>query len=205
MRLNGHIILATALISLAASGDAYAICAEDTDVTSMVTQQGPVWLYDFTVQNGCHSPIQPLLSDFYIPYFADAGIANITMPAVTNTAPVAWTYSIEPLNDLFQLGTGVIDFHAATPIGYDGYAGFTFTANYDGVKGPFAMNLSTGTLFGDPQIPASPDTIAALDRAAVPEPRLYGVTGLAIMVLLAVAWRRELRRTRFDRIQDSLM
>ena len=74
MRLDGHIILATALIGFAASGDAYAICAEDTDVTSMVTQQGPVWLYDFTVQNGCHSPIQPLLSDFYIPYLPMRGL-----------------------------------------------------------------------------------------------------------------------------------
>ena len=51
------------------------------------------------------------------------------MPAVTDMAPIAWTYSIEPLN------------HAARPIGYYGDAGFTFTSNDEGVKGPFAMNL----------------------------------------------------------------
>jgi hypothetical protein len=46
------------------------------------------------------------------------------MPAVTDMAPIAWTYSIEPLN------------HAARPIGYYGDAGFTFTSNDEGVKGP---------------------------------------------------------------------
>jgi hypothetical protein len=35
--------------------------------------------------------------------------------------------------------------------------------------------------------------------------KLCRVLGLALVVLLAVAWGRELRRNRFDRIQASLM
>jgi len=45
-----------------------------------------VWTYDFLVQNGCHPNAQPLLTDFSIPYFSDAGISNITVPAPNNSA-----------------------------------------------------------------------------------------------------------------------
>jgi len=93
-------------------------------VTSMVTHEGPVWLYDFTVRKRVSLPDSTAAQRFYIPYFADAGIADITTPAVTDMTPIAWTYSIEPLN------------HAARPIGYYGDAGFTFTSNDEGVKGP---------------------------------------------------------------------
>jgi hypothetical protein len=193
MKFAVRFILAVALLGIAVSGHAYALCVVGDNVTSTVTPDGAgVWLYDFSVLNGCNTHNQPLLSDFYIPYFSDAGIANITTPTPTNMLPVAWTYTIDPTDDIFGLGAGVIDFHAATPIGYDSYSDFTYTANYDGVKGPFAMDLTTGRLFGDPMIPGSPDTIAALNGAAVPEPKWSGIAGLAVAFALGCAGRRKL-------------
>lgn len=71
-------------------------------------------------------------------------------------------------------------------MGYAFYDGFTYTANYDGVKGRFAMDLTTGRLFGDPMIPGSPDTIAALNGKAVPEPKWSRITSLALAFTLGV-------------------
>jgi hypothetical protein len=193
MKFMGRFMLAAALLGIAASGQAWALCEVGDNVSSTVTPQGAgVWLYDFSVLNGCNTVNQPFLSDFYIPYFADAGIANITMPTPTLDTPVSWTYSIDPTTDLFGLGTGVIDFHAATPVGYNQYEGFTYTANYAGVKGPFAMDLTTGRLFGDPMIPGSPDTLAALNGAAVPEPKWSGIAVLAPAFALGCTGRRKL-------------
>jgi hypothetical protein len=193
MKFAIRFILAAALLWIAASSHAYALCEVGDNVTSTVTPDGAgVWLYDFSVLNGCNTHNQPFLSDFYIPYFADAGIANITMPTPTLDAPVSWTYFIDPTTDLFGLGAGVIDFHAATPIGYGFYSDFTYTANYDGVKGPFAMDLTTGRLFGDPMIPGSPDTIAALNGAAVPEPKWSGIAVLVLAFALSCTRRRKL-------------
>lgn len=184
MKAASRFLFTSAILALFSS-HAWAICAVGDNVTSTVTEQSPgIWLYDFSVLNGCNTRNQPFLSDFYIPYFADAGIANITMPTTSLTSPVSWNYSIEPTNDIFGLGTGVIDFHAATPVGYAFYSDFTYTANYDGVKGPFAMDLTTGRLFGDPMIPGSPDTIAALNASPVPEPAWSGFVGAAFALAL---------------------
>jgi hypothetical protein len=77
-------------------------------------------------------------------------------------------------------------------VGYNQYEGFTDTANYAGVKGPFAMDLTTGRLFGDPMIPGSPDTLAALNGAAVPEPKWSGIAVLALAFALGCTERRKL-------------
>jgi hypothetical protein len=193
MKFVVRFILSAALIGIAASSHAHALCIPVSDVTSTVTPDGAgVWLYDFSLVNGCNTVNQPLLSDFYIPYFSDAGIADIITPTPTDMSPVAWTYTIDPTNDIFGLGAGVIDFHAATPVGYAFYEDFTYTANYDGVKGPFAMDLTTGRLFGDPMIPGSPDTIAALNGATVPEPKWSAIVVLALAFILGFAGRRKL-------------
>jgi hypothetical protein len=99
-------IFSTALLGLAASGQAWAICAGDTSVTDFsITQNAGVWTYDFLVQNGCRPNAQPLLTDFFIPYFSDAGISNITVPAPDNSAlpSITWTYSIQPNKTMFSV------------------------------------------------------------------------------------------------------
>jgi len=166
MQLRGHIIFIAALAAVLMANRAYAICDESTNVTSDVSPSGPNFTYEFFASNGC-VPVnhaQHLLTEFFTPYFADAGISNIVTPS-------GWTYAIDPANDLFGLpGAGVLDFQSATPLGYSFTGGFSFTANYGGVKGPFAMNLITSgvgsTLFGDPLIPASPDTRPESARTA---------------------------------------
>jgi hypothetical protein len=207
MRLCRHIFLA--VVAIAASDRAWATCVANSFVADYsVTQTGPTWTYDFSMQNGCTPSHQQLLTDFYIPYFADAGIANITVPALDNSTlpPTTWTYSINTSNDLFGLGAGVgvIDFQVTSlaqvgptqylpGVGYYGTNGFTFTSNYAPVKGPYAILQtaydgglydSTTLMFGDPSIPGSPDTIAALDAAAVPEP---GTAALITASLCAMA------------------
>jgi hypothetical protein len=73
MRLDGPIILAT-LTSLAASGDGYTICDENTDVTRIVTEQGPVRLYAFTM-HGCRRPLESWKSGLGVGAFARCGAA----------------------------------------------------------------------------------------------------------------------------------
>ena len=135
---------------------AWAICATSSSVIGAATQTGPTWLYDFTVFNGCAPDHQQLLTDFYIPYFADAGIGNITLPApdtTSTTSTITWTDTIEPNNDLFDLlGAGVIDFHVtaspdlevgpdqfAAGVGYYAASGFSFTSDFAPVEGPYSI------------------------------------------------------------------
>ena len=144
MKINSVFRVAT-LIAFAASGQAWAICAANSSVSDYsITQNGPIWTYDFSVLNGCAPGHQQLLTDFYIPYFADADIANINVPAIDNSTlpPTTWTYSIDPTNDLFDLGpgVGVIDFEVTSltqvsqtqslpGVGYYGSDNFSFTSN----------------------------------------------------------------------------
>jgi len=219
MKTDGRILLAAAVLGVAAAGQAWALCAVDSFVSDYsVTQSGPTWTYDYSVQNGCAPNHQQLLTDFYIPYFSDAAIANITVPALDNSAqpPITWTYSIDAGDDLFGLGpgVGVIDFQvtsltevsptqALPGVGYYGSNGFSFTSSYAPVKGPYALlqtaydgglyNSST-TLFGDPSIPGSPDTIAALSGSA-PEPGTMALFSLGLCVIAPALRRRGPRPT----------
>lgn len=126
------------------------------------------------------------LVDFYLPYFGDMGIADIT-------ATDGWSVTIEASNDVFGLGAGagVLHFHDALP---QYYGGFTFQADYAGTEGPFHSMLldeSTGEpvpFWGDPLIPASPDTLRAL--SAVPEPAPVASLLAGLVVLGGAALRR---------------
>jgi hypothetical protein len=205
MKLHERVFLAGVLIATFAGGHAYALCVASTSVSGSAMQTGAMmWTYNFSVQNGCNTVQQPFLTDFYVPYFADAGIANIMLPppdTTSTTSTITWTDTIEANNNLFGLaGAGVIDFQVtATPeiqvtqsqnapgVGYYFASGFSFTSTFAPVEGPWAIlqslppnYVTTTTLFGDPSIPGSPDTIAALGASAVPEP---GTTTLVLIGL----------------------
>ena len=216
MKTDGRILLAAAVLGVVAAGPAWATCATDSLVADFsVTQSGPTWTYVYFVQNGCAPNQQQLLTHFYIPYFGDAGIANITVPAPDNSAvpPITWAYSIDASNNLFGLaGAGVIDFQVtsmteALPnelfpgVGYYGSSDFSFTSSFAPVKGPFAMLqtnydgglYNTSTLFfGDPSIPGSPDTLAALGHT-VPESGTLALLALGLGVMASTLKRRGLR------------
>jgi PEP-CTERM motif len=214
MRPLARIALALAVTGMAASGPAWALCVAGNDVDGTVAQTGAAsWTYNYSVLNGCVPDHQPLLTNFYLPYFPDAGITDINV-AATDINGVTWTYSIDPNDNLFGLaGAGVIDFQITSmtdvgfgsPLllpgaGYGGWTGFSFTADYGSVEGPWAMLLTaydggqydmTTTLYGDPPIPASPDTLAALN-ATVPEPGTLGLLAIGLCMTGLVLGRRTL-------------
>jgi hypothetical protein len=204
MNLPSRTLLRLALAVGFAAGQGYAICVVDSSVFGTPFQTDPVtWTYNFSVVNGCAYVNQPFMSDFYIPYFSDADIANIMVPppdSTSTTSTITWTATIEPTNDLFNLGAGVIDFQVtATPelqplpgvsapgVGYYGVSGFSFTSSFAPVEGPWAIlqylgpnYTTTTTLFGDPSIPGSPETIAALEGVQTPEPGTLALVGLLL-------------------------
>src|SRR5215472_7362304 len=121
MTFRGRTALRLVLMAGFAVGQAYAICAASSSVFGDSLQTDPVtWTYNLSVINGCDFANQPFMTDFYIPYFPDAGIANIMVPppdTMSTTSTITWTYTIDPTNNLFNLtGAGVIDFQVtATP------------------------------------------------------------------------------------------
>lgn len=161
---------------------------------------GPTTLWS----NGCAPDNQPFLTDFYIPYFPDDDIANMTLPVpdtTSTTSTTTWTDTIEPSNNLFDLArAGVIDFQVtATPelqatatqtapgVGYYFATGFSFTAPFAPPEGPYAIlqylpptYTSSRILMGDPPISGSPDAMAALKPSAAPEPATLALLGLGL-------------------------
>jgi hypothetical protein len=213
-----RIALVVVFISIA-SAKGFATCATDTFVSDYsVTQNSGTWTYNYFVQNGCAPNQQPLLTDFFLPYFSDANVSNIGVPGLDNSTlpPTSWAYTIEAGNDLFNLGAGagVIDFQVTSlanvadgeflpGVGYYGAIDFTLTSNYAPVKGPYAMLLTnydggnydtTTELFGDPSIPGSPDTLAALKAVPTPEPDVLELIAAGLCVIPFL--RSRLRRTR---------
>ncbi|HEX3865752.1 MAG TPA: PEP-CTERM sorting domain-containing protein [Gemmatimonadaceae bacterium] len=211
----------SAALLLAAPVSARALCAAGTVVNGNVTATGPgVWTYYFSVLNGCVPNHQPLMTDFFLPYFSDAGLSNFVLPPEddqTFNGSVVWTYSIDPNDDLFGLpDAGVIDYHVTvTPpfevlpdqtepgVPYYGASGFSFTADYGAIEGPYAIQLipyddgnyvGTQYVFGDPPIPASPLAIAALGATtATPEPSTLTLLATGCLVMGAGAVRRRKR------------
>jgi hypothetical protein len=229
MKIYGRIFRAAVLTAFAASGQAWAICSTNSFVSDFsITQIGPTWTYDFQMQNGCTPSHQQLLTDFYIPYFADAGIANITVPPLDNSTvpPITWSYTIDPTDDLFDLGpnAGVIDFQVTSlsqvsqalslpGVGYYGSDEFSFTSDYAPIEGPYAILQtaydgglydSTMLSFGDPSIPGSPDTIAALDAANVPEPGTTGLLATGLCGIALLLGRRRQRWTSAGRVSPPV-
>jgi hypothetical protein len=161
--------------------------------TATVTDDGDgTFTYDVVVTgNGGEIGDTELLLDFYLPWFPDMGIANVA-------ASPAWTYSVDPTDNMFGIGGGVMRFQF-----YDadyGYvqANLSFQADYVGVEGPYHSVLTdtvTGQpvqIWGDPLIPASPETLQAL--SAVPEPAAPASMLAALGLFTAAAALRKKTR-----------
>ncbi len=158
-------------------------------VSSTVTQTGPqTWEYQFTVFNT--SPADqistPAVASFEIPYFTDSGIQNITSPA-------DWTASVW---DEHSFGSGLVWYTINNSIRPgQSLSGFSFTASFAPVKGPFILDFTGGSrVMGDPAIPGSPLARDAgytepFPVTSVPEPETYALM-LAGLGLLGFAARR---------------
>lgn len=215
MSFHTRVLFGAALTVILAAGPAFATCAAGTEVSGSAMQSAPgIWTYGFSVLNGCAFNNQPFMTDFYVPYFEDANIADLVVPGpdMSTGSDVTWTATILPTDDLFDLdGAGVIDFEVTvTPeieagpdvyapgVGYYFASGFGFTSTFAPIDGPYAIleylppdYTSTETLFGDPPvIPGSPDAIAALSAAAAPEPGTTALVVAGLCVTLAIFRRR---------------
>lgn len=184
-------------------------------ITSIVTQSGPAtWQYQLTIHNdseshdfGAYGPV-PWVYWVMIPYFADAGVTNITCPGTCWNAlsGQGWFWSTPSVNSVGGTpGFGnpndlalSWEWPADTPVLGPGtsLSGFGFTASYAPVKGPFNLRFALGqAYFGDPAIPGSPLALAA----GYVEP--YPVTGVPeagtyAMLLAGLAWLGVVARRR---------
>jgi len=184
--------MACALAGWANGAQAMARVVTPSATTTVTDLGDGAFAYSVLVTGNSGIGDAQFLSDFYLPWLPDMGVANVG-------GSDEWTYSVEPTHDVFGIGGGAMHFHVydATDCGGCGFsyveADFTFTANYGGTEGPFHSVLwdsVTGLpveIWGDPLIPASPDTLKAL--LAVPEPAAASAM-LAGMALLAAARRR---------------
>lgn len=175
-RISVKVIFFASALVLASSAHAFVAIIPNTAISDSVTQINSTdWSYGYTLTNltecfgFCLDTIQQkpildywlLLSDFYIPYFSDAGIKNIS-------SPTAWSVTIEANNDVFNLGNGAGVLHWSTALGQgipvNGVlSGFGYEANFSPAKAPFQTTLTGGggIFLGDPLIPASPNAILA--------------------------------------------
>lgn len=184
--------------SAVAAGAAQAItiaASWSASVSETVTQlSADSWRYSFTINNlsyvmpgdsGYYTELTKL-TDYLLPYYADAGIRDIT------TAP-GWIYSTASGNT-FELDNAATLTFSATA-GYaigagSSLAGFSYVSSYGPVKAPFAALFVGNSFYGDPSIPGSPAALAdGLLPAPVPEPATYAMM-LAGLGLLAGRTRR---------------
>lgn len=150
--------------------------------------------------SGQNQAITGYMSDFYLPYFDDMGISGLSVQQTSGPEGLNWNYAIQQSNNIFGLGGGALYFYAASApdtLSYDTIQ-IDFDAAFGEVKGPFSeviTNLTTGNVhdfLGDPGIPGSPKTIAALDAANgqdpssnVPEPATLSLFALGATALIA--------------------
>lgn len=186
---------------------ASAVCFNLTPqaMSNVTANANGTFHYDINAWGGTHAcgtisgPDKPgYMGNFYLPYFDDMGITGLTVSQNYGPTGLGWAVSIEATNDLFHLGGGVLHFYATSipqTLDYNSI-NIDFDAGFGQVKAPFAMTLtdiSTGAsrdYLGDPGIPGSPKTIAALDApqgqdGTVPEPATLSLFALGTAALLA--------------------
>ncbi len=176
-----------AALSLAVSAiNAHATCVANYIVDDTPTSGPTLTTYNFAVVAGCDTSNQ--FDELFVPYFSDAEIGDITTPD-------GWTYTISP-SDLFGLGSETLEFVPTTPLTGLEYGttitGISFTSPFAPVNGPIGttQTISGTTIYSDPPIPGSPDTIEALGGTAVPEPSTVVFTALSVLFLAAFARKR---------------
>lgn len=198
---------AAAIAILSASAlDAQAFCftMPANDTVTATASAGGGYTYSGTVSAGraCGSGAYRILSEFYMPYFADMAISNISQSA-------DWTHDIEATNDLFHVGGGVIHFSLANPsadtpivptnFGYTFNASFApiasasliMTANQDGTTMANLIPQGTVQMFGQTfLVPGSPNAVAGF-AAAVPEPSTMAMFGAGLGLIGFAAARRK--------------
>lgn len=198
---------ATAIASAAlfsAQASAACLIAAPQSFSNVTANNNGTYHYSMTAMGGftsCGGTPTGLdrpgyMSDFYLPYFDDMGIAGLSVAATGGPANSNWLFGIEGDNDLFDLGGGVVHFYnanAPTTLTYNSIL-INFDAGFGEVKAPFAAtvadlsNGNTRNFFGDPGMPGSPKLIDALDGPAqgdVPEPASLSLFGLGVIALAA--------------------
>ncbi len=186
-------VITTVLFSINTAHAFVAFNVAAEDINASTTE------YNYEINTSCFGfcsdtiggiPISDLnmTNNFYIPYFSDAGITNIS-------SPTGWSFSIENNNDLFNLGNNAGVLHWSTSPGNElpldtPLSGFTYSSSItNSVKAPFKIEYSLGGFrIGDPPIPASPLAIAAGLPAitTVPLPASLWLMGVALMSLFRI-------------------
>jgi len=183
-----------ALAILCASAlDANAACLfrPPTDFTNATALSGGGYSYagGGMASPSCNSFSYQNISGFYMPYFADMSITNISQSS-------GWTHDVEANNDLFGVGGGVVHFSLATPgafapFTYSFNAGFAPILSQSIILAVDQDGKSISTLIpsgpqeflgGEFLMPGSPDAVAGFP-AAVPEPSSAAMlaAGLALV------------------------
>ncbi len=171
-------ILALGLMAaLPATAGVAAGWTRNSTVTDSVTDNGNgTWTYGYTVNNtslqdGGNDPEQPLIVDWELPWFGDAGITNIM-------SPINWDWSIETI--------GV----ANPSTGWEGVAAWQNPGDpfYAGASSPFTTATQVlhwfNTCWAQPQLDSIAPQIVAVcegqfDGAIAPSGSLSGFSFVA--------------------------
>ena len=184
MKLRTLFLTAFAALAFTAT-HANATCVANYLIPSstLATSSGTT-VYSYSIVAGCVPSVQ--FDEFFVPYFSDAGISNITVPA-------GWGYTITS-SDLFGLGSGAgaLEFIPNSPLTGETYGqtttGISFTSPYAPINGPLGVTSqypgSGGpvTTISDPPVPGSPEAIAAL--SGVPEPATKTLMLLGVIAVV---------------------